>query len=89
MKGSVGTTISIYHKRLHSQRKIMRMAEVVDLSREAKVRLAWIGHNKKQKNALVAPRFSGGGRSMIAVAMSATPVPLYRPREGAVSLSRI
>jgi hypothetical protein len=35
----------------------MRMAKVVDLSSESKVRLAWIGHYKKHKNALIAPLF--------------------------------
>lgn len=49
MKGSIGTSTSIYHTRLPHQRKIMRMAKVVDLSKEARVRPAWVGHYKKHK----------------------------------------
>ncbi len=44
MKGSVGTTTSIYHTRLPNQRRLERMAKMVNLSKEARVRLTWIGH---------------------------------------------
>lgn len=65
MKGSVGTTTSIYHTRLPHQRKLERMAKCLDLSREAKVRLTWIGHYKKHKNASVTCRRFGISRSTL------------------------
>lgn len=63
MKGSVGTTTSIYHTRLPHQRSLERMAKTLYLSREAKARLAWIGHYKKHKNVSVTCRRFGISRT--------------------------
>ncbi len=63
MKGSVGTTTSIYHTRLPNQRRLERMAKMVNLSKEARVRLTWIGHYKKYGNASVTARRFGISRS--------------------------
>ncbi|MDI6874014.1 MAG: helix-turn-helix domain-containing protein [Actinomycetota bacterium] len=41
------------------------MAKVADLSREAKVRLYWVGHYKKHKNASVTCRRFGISRSTL------------------------
>ena len=41
------------------------MAKVADLSKEARVRLAWIGHYKKHKNACVTCRRCGISRSTL------------------------
>ncbi len=43
MKGSIGTSTSIYHTRLPHQRKIFRMTRTVDLSKEARVSLTGWG----------------------------------------------
>jgi len=65
MKGSIGTTTGIYHTRLPHQRRIERMAKCLDLSREAKVRLAWLTHYKKYKNASVTARRFGISRTTL------------------------
>jgi transposase InsO family protein len=65
MKGKVGTSTSIYHTRLPHQRKIFRMARTVDLSKEAKVRLSWLGHYKKHANASTTCRRFGISRSTL------------------------
>lgn len=65
MKGSVGTTTGIYHTRLPHQRRIERMARCLDLSKEAKVRLSWIGHYRKQGNASVTCRRFGISRTTL------------------------
>ncbi len=65
MKGSVGTTTSIYHTRLPHQDTIRRMAETANLSREARVRLTWIGHYKKHGNASMTCRRFGISRSTL------------------------
>ncbi|MBC7231161.1 MAG: helix-turn-helix domain-containing protein [Actinobacteria bacterium] len=64
-KGSVGTATSIYHTRLPSRRRLERMAKMVDLSKEARVRLTWIGHYKKYGNASVTARRFGISRSTL------------------------
>ena len=64
MSGQVGTA-SIYHTRLPHQRKMERMAANLDLSREAKVRLSWLTHYKKQGNASVTARRFGISRSTL------------------------
>lgn len=63
MKGSVGTTTSIYHTRLPNQRSLQRMARCLDLSKEAKNRLSMIGHYKKCKNVSVTCRRFGISRT--------------------------
>ncbi len=65
MKGSVGTSTAVYHTRLPHQRKIYRMAKVADLSKEARVRLSWIGHYKKCQNASVTCRRFGISKSTL------------------------
>lgn len=65
MKGSVGTTTSIYHTRLPHQRRLERMGRCLDLSREARVRLTWLGHYKKHKNAKVTCRRFGIAKSTL------------------------
>lgn len=63
MKGSVGTTTSIYHTRLPNRRSLRRMARCLDLSKEAKTRLSMIGHYKKHENASVTSRRFGISRT--------------------------
>jgi len=65
MKGAIGTNTSIYHTRLPHQRKIMRMAKTLSLSKEACLRLKWLGHYKKHKNAKVTCRRFGISRSTL------------------------
>jgi len=65
MKGRVGSSTSIYHTRLPHQRKLLRMAKTVSLSKEASLRLAWLGHYKKYKNAKVTCRRFGISRSTL------------------------
>jgi len=65
MKGSIGTTTAIYHTRLPHQRKIYRMGRVANLSKEARVRLTWVGHYKKHKNAGVTCRRFGISRTTL------------------------
>lgn len=57
MKGRLGTP-SIYHRRLPEQWKLERM--MCDaLSKEARMRLRWIDHYKKNKNARLTCRYYG------------------------------
>lgn len=65
MQGSIGTSTSIYHTRLPHQRKLERMAKTSDLSKEARVRLNWLTHYKKHKNATVTSRRFGISRNTI------------------------
>jgi putative transposase len=64
MSGRVGTA-SIYHTKLPHQRKLERMARTLDLSREARLRLSWLTHYKKQGNASVTSRRFGISRSTL------------------------
>ena len=65
MKGSIGTSTGICHTRLPHQRKIFRMTRTVDLSKEARARLTWLGHYKKHRNASVTCRRFGISRSTL------------------------
>lgn len=65
MKGSIGTSTSIYHTRLPHQRKLERIAKTCNLSKEARVRLNWLTHYKKHKNASVTARRFGISRSTL------------------------
>ena len=59
MTDKVGSP-SIYHTRLPHQRKLEKMAKNLDLSKEARVRLSWLTHYKRQGNASVTSRRFGG-----------------------------
>ncbi|MDI6872894.1 MAG: helix-turn-helix domain-containing protein [Actinomycetota bacterium] len=65
MKGSVGTTTSIYHTRLPHQRKLERLGKWLDLSKEARVRLSWLAHYKKHKNVSLTCRRFGISRNTL------------------------
>ena len=64
MTVTVGTA-SFYHTRLPHQSKLEKMARNMDLSREARVRLTWLTHYKKQGNASVTARRFGISRSTL------------------------
>jgi Helix-turn-helix domain len=65
MKGSIGTSTSIYHTRLPHQRKLQRMTKTVSLSREAEVRISWLGRHKKHQNVKVTCRRFAISRSTL------------------------
>lgn len=62
MKGSVGTTTSIYHTRLPRQWKLERMCGE-NLSREARRRLRWMDHYRRCGNASLTCRYYGISRT--------------------------
>ena len=64
MTVTVGTS-SFYHTRLPHQRKLEKMARNMDLSKEARVRLTWLTHYKRQSNASVTARRFGISRSTL------------------------
>jgi len=64
MTVTVGTA-SFYHTRLPHQSKLEKIARNMDLSREARVRLTWLTHYKKQGNASVTARRFGISRSTL------------------------
>ena len=65
MKGSVGTSTSIYHTRLPHQRKLERMSRTFDLSKSAKLRVSWLTHYRKHANATVTCRRFGISRNTL------------------------
>ena len=65
MKGSIGTTTSIYHTRLPHQWKLERMAGGVGLSRQARLRLTWLTHYKEHGNASLTARRFGISRTTL------------------------
>ena len=64
MTVTVGTA-SFYHTRLPHQSKLEKMARNMDLSKEARVRLSWLTHYKRQGNASVTARRFGISRSTL------------------------
>lgn len=65
MKGSISTSTSIYHTRLPHQRKLENMAKTLDFSKQARLRLTWLTHYKKYKNASLTARRFGVSRTTI------------------------